>query len=72
MRHKRSAFTEIMRHGIASGMRERIEPRTQPESLRHELSLRYVALEIPNDFVVGYGLDYDGLGRNLPDVYVAV
>ena len=44
----------------------------KPESLRHELSVRYVAKEIPNDFVVGYGLDYDGLGRNLPDVYVAV
>ena len=44
----------------------------KPASLRHDLSVRYVALEIPNDFVVGYGLDYDGLGRNLPDVYVAV
>jgi hypoxanthine phosphoribosyltransferase len=44
----------------------------KPASLRHELSLNYVAIEIPNDFVVGYGLDYDGLGRNLPDVYVAV
>ena len=44
----------------------------KPASLRHELSVRYVAKEIPNDFVVGYGLDYDGLGRNLPDVYVAV
>ena len=44
----------------------------KPESLRHDLSLRYVALQIPNDFVVGYGLDYDGPGRNLPDVYVAV
>ena len=44
----------------------------KPASLRHELSVRYVAQEIPNDFVVGYGLDYDGLGRNLPDVYVAV
>jgi len=44
----------------------------KPASLRHEVSLNYVALEIPNDFVVGYGLDYDGLGRNLPDVYVAV
>ena len=44
----------------------------KPASLRHEVVLRYVALEIPNDFVVGYGLDYDGLGRNLPDVYVAV
>ena len=44
----------------------------KPASLRHDISLRYVAREIPNDFVVGYGLDYDGLGRNLPDVYVAV
>lgn len=44
----------------------------KPASLRHELTVRYVAMEIPNDFVVGYGLDYDGLGRNLPDVYVAV
>lgn len=43
----------------------------KPASLRHPIALRYVALEIPNDFVVGYGLDYDGLGRNLPDVYVA-
>ena len=44
----------------------------KPASLRHELSVRYAAQEIPNDFVVGYGLDYDGLGRNLPDVYVAL
>ena len=44
----------------------------KPASLQHELTLRYVGREIPNDFIVGYGLDYDGLGRNLPDVYVAV
>jgi hypoxanthine phosphoribosyltransferase len=44
----------------------------KPESLRYPLNLKYIAMEIPNDFVVGYGLDYDGLGRNLPDVYVAV
>ena len=43
----------------------------KPASLRYPLTLSYIALEIPNDFVVGYGLDYDGLGRNLPDVYVA-
>ena len=43
----------------------------KPDSLRYELSLKYVGLRIPNDFVVGYGLDYDGLGRNLPAVYVA-
>lgn len=44
----------------------------KPASLRYQLNLKYMAMEIPNDFVVGYGLDYDGLGRNLPDVYVAV
>jgi hypoxanthine phosphoribosyltransferase len=44
----------------------------KPASLRYPLTLTYIAREIPNDFVVGYGLDYDGLGRNLPDVYVAV
>jgi hypoxanthine phosphoribosyltransferase len=43
----------------------------KPDSLRYQLNLKYMAMEIPNDFVVGYGLDYDGLGRNLPDVYVA-
>ncbi|UYZ65171.1 hypoxanthine phosphoribosyltransferase [Hymenobacter weizhouensis] len=44
----------------------------KPECLQHELSIRYVGLRIPNDFIVGYGLDYDGLGRNYPDVYKAV
>ncbi|MBC8081685.1 MAG: hypoxanthine phosphoribosyltransferase [Hymenobacter sp.] len=44
----------------------------KPECLLHELNIRYVGLSIPNDFIVGYGLDYDGLGRNYPDVYKAV
>jgi len=44
----------------------------KPECLQHELPIRYVGLNIPNDFIVGYGLDYDGLGRNYPDVYKAV
>ncbi|MBW3127576.1 hypoxanthine phosphoribosyltransferase [Hymenobacter profundi] len=44
----------------------------KPECLQHELAVQYVGLSIPNDFIVGYGLDYDGLGRNYPDVYKAV
>jgi len=41
----------------------------KPAALRQELHLDYVALEIPNDFIVGYGLDYDGYGRNLKNIY---
>lgn len=41
----------------------------KPEALKQPVPLDYVALEIPNDFIVGYGLDYDGYGRNLSDIY---
>ena len=34
------------------------------------IGLDYVAMEIPNDFIVGFGLDYDGLGRNYKDIYI--
>lgn len=44
----------------------------KPEKLKVELDVKYVALEIPNDFIVGYGLDYDGYGRNLRDIYTVV
>ena len=44
----------------------------KPEKLKVELDIRYVAMEIPNDFIVGYGLDYDGFGRNYPDIYTVV
>jgi len=37
-----------------------------------EVRLDYVGLEIPNDFIVGFGLDYDGYGRNLRDIYSVV
>jgi len=44
----------------------------KPASLKHHISeLGYVGFEIPNEFVVGYGLDYNGLGRNLTDIYRA-
>lgn len=42
----------------------------KPENLKRDLNIEYVAMEIPNDFILGYGLDYDGLGRNLRDIYV--
>lgn len=42
----------------------------KPEAVEVELELDYVAFSIPNDFIVGYGLDYDGNGRNLNDIYV--
>ncbi|MCG2616408.1 hypoxanthine phosphoribosyltransferase [Terrimonas sp. NA20] len=41
----------------------------KPEATEFPLSLAYVGFEIPNKFVVGYGLDYDGLGRNLKEIY---
>jgi len=43
---------------------------SKPEALAHEVTADYVAFEIGNKFVVGYGLDYDGLGRNFPELYV--
>ncbi len=41
----------------------------KPEKLQVELDIRYPAITIPNEFIVGYGLDYDGYGRNLADIY---
>jgi hypoxanthine phosphoribosyltransferase len=44
----------------------------KPDALQREVDLKYVGMEIPNDFIVGYGLDYDGLGRNLIDIYTVI
>ena len=41
----------------------------KPNALVKDVKPDYVALEIPNDFIVGFGLDYDGYGRNLKDIY---
>ncbi len=41
----------------------------KPQALKKEVNLDFVAMEIPNDFIVGFGLDYDGLGRNLKNIY---
>ncbi len=43
---------------------------TKPSALKHDVVADYTAFEIEDKFVVGYGLDYNGLGRNLPDLYI--
>lgn len=44
----------------------------KPDKLKVDLNIEYVAMNIPNDFIVGYGLDYDGFGRNYPDIYTVI
>jgi hypoxanthine phosphoribosyltransferase len=41
----------------------------KPSCLVHDVKADYFGFEVPDQFVVGYGLDYDGLGRNLPELY---
>ena len=44
----------------------------KPGKLQVDLDIRYCCMQIPNDFIVGYGLDYDGFGRNTKDIYTLV
>ena len=44
----------------------------KPDAYDKDIHIDYIALEVPNDFLVGYGLDYDGLGRNLESIYAVV
>lgn len=44
----------------------------KPEALKTDIQPDYVGLRIPTDFIVGFGLDYDGFGRNLKDIYKVV
>lgn len=41
----------------------------KPDALSQPIQVNYIGFEIPNKFVVGYGMDFDGLGRNLPELY---
>ncbi len=44
----------------------------KPNAFQKSYPIDYVGIEIPNDFIVGYGLDYDGYGRNYPEIYKIV
>jgi hypoxanthine phosphoribosyltransferase len=44
----------------------------KPDATVRDLKLDYVGMEIPNDFILGYGLDYNGYGRNLKEIYQLV
>ena len=44
----------------------------KPEKLKVDLNIDFVAFNIPNDFILGYGLDYDGYARNLRHIYTVV
>jgi hypoxanthine phosphoribosyltransferase len=44
----------------------------KPDAVRYPIRIDYLGFSIPNRFVVGYGLDYDGLGRNLREIYQVV
>ncbi|MDB5202572.1 MAG: hypoxanthine-guanine phosphoribosyltransferase [Ferruginibacter sp.] len=41
----------------------------KPEALQHAISIDYLGFSVPNKFLLGYGLDYDGLARNLKEIY---
>jgi hypoxanthine phosphoribosyltransferase len=44
----------------------------KPDACKTNVQLDYIGLSIPNDFIVGYGLDYNGYGRNLRDIYTVI
>ena len=44
----------------------------KPDKLKEELNLDYVVFRIPDDFILGYGLDYDQAGRGLKDIYTII
>jgi hypoxanthine phosphoribosyltransferase len=44
----------------------------KPDALKIEVQIDFIGIRIPNEFIVGYGLDYNGLGRNLRDIYQVI
>ena len=44
----------------------------KPDAIVHPLTIDYLGFTVPNKFLLGYGLDYDGLGRNIKEIYQLV
>jgi hypoxanthine phosphoribosyltransferase len=44
----------------------------KPDAMKHSIKIDYLGFTIPDKFVIGYGLDYDGLGRNIKEIYQQV
>lgn len=44
----------------------------KPEAMVHPIKIDYLGFSVPNKFLLGYGLDYDGLGRNIKEIYQLV
>jgi len=67
-------------HGMGTLDLQKFEPAelkvasllVKPGNMQVKLDIDYTCFEIPNDFIVGYGLDYDGFGRNLSSIYTVV
>lgn len=66
----RKLLTELKASGAASVKLASVL--TKKKTVPFEFPIDYLAFEIENEFVVGYGMDIDGLGRNLKDIYVRV
>ncbi|OFY63638.1 MAG: hypoxanthine phosphoribosyltransferase [Bacteroidetes bacterium RIFCSPLOWO2_02_FULL_36_8] len=69
--HTMMEIEKLLMHQMPSSI-EIASLLVKPDALKHPVDVKYRCLNIPNDFVVGYGLDYDGYGRNHDAIYKVV